>query len=120
MSMTKFLHKLRPILVPMGPLEKIIPQRFEAVGLGWVMFYRGKHTYDLYARYESIHFQQQVEMLFVFNWLAWAAWMLHGLIKYRSLSKAYSSTPFEKEAQIIVRRTKYNEERKLWGWTDHV
>ena len=66
--------------------------------------------------HETIHFQQQLELLFVFQWLLYGIFYVVGLIKYRDAKQAYYRTPFEQEAYAFEYEHDYLENRKHFAW----
>lgn len=64
-------------------LSKIAPLRIGAISFGlWV--WSRREMSDKTKRHETIHFQQQLELLFVFQWILYGVFWLIGLIKYRN------------------------------------
>ena len=70
-------------------------------------------------RHETIHFQQQLELLFLFQWLLYGVFWIFGFIKYHDAAKAYRQNPFEQEAYTNQRKIKYLERRKRWCWKNY-
>ena len=75
------------------------------------VFCRGAATKKL-KTHETIHFQQQLEMLFVFQWLMYLVFWIIGCIKYRNGKKAYYRNPFEQEAYDNEHNIDYLKNRK--------
>lgn len=96
-------------------LTKITPIEVWAVSIFIFVFCRGELD-DTTRVHETIHFQQQLELLFVFQWVLYAFFWLFGLIKYRSATKAYYGNPFEQEAYNGAPVTNYLQERKRYSW----
>lgn len=71
-------------------------------------------------RHEKIHFWQQVEMLFIFHWLLYAAFYLLGRIKGQCHYIAYRYNPFEIEAFNNDGNAGYLKERRPFAWTGYV
>ena len=67
-------------------------------------------------RHETIHFQQQLELLFVPHWILYGLFWLIGLIKYRSREKAYFRNPFEQEAYNCEGIENYLSHRVRYNW----
>jgi hypothetical protein len=96
-------------------LSKIAPIEVWAVSIFIFVFCRGKLD-DRTRVHETIHFQQQLELLFIFQWVLYAFFWLIGLIKYKSATKAYYESPFEQEAYKGALVTNYLQERKRYSW----
>ena len=77
--------------------EKIAPINIGAISFGFFVWSRQKMD-DRLKRHETIHFQQQIELLFVFQWLLYIIFWLFNVVKYRNGSVAYRQIPFEREA----------------------
>ena len=70
-------------------------------------------------RHETIHFKQQVEMLFVFQWILYGYFHLRGLLLGLKGSEAYYQNPFELEAYDNESNENYLSERKLYAWVKY-
>jgi len=68
------------------------------------------------VRHEKIHFWQQVEMLFVFHWLVYAAFYVAARLKGHCHYAAYRSNPFEQEAFDNEDQTDYLRIRRPFAW----
>lgn len=66
--------------------------------------------------HEKIHLRQQLEMLFIFFYLAYLINYLINLIKYKNHQKAYLNIIFEREAYKNERNFVYLEQRRFWEW----
>ena len=96
-------------------LSKIAPINIHAFSFLWLVFGKGTLSKTT-RRHETIHFQQQLELLFVFQWLLYVSFWIVGLIKYRSGKEAYHRNPFEQEAYDNARKPTYLGKRELWSW----
>jgi len=67
-------------------------------------------------RHEIIHFQQQLELLFVFQWILYGFFWLKQYIKSRDTFNAYYMNPFEQEAYHNEDNVDYLKERKRYSW----
>jgi hypothetical protein len=67
-------------------------------------------------RHETIHFQQQLELLFVFQWILYGLFYLMGLLRYRNGAMAYRENPFEREAYNHDNEADYLKNRKRYKW----
>ena len=113
------VRNLKPVFVENSKLpvwlSKIAPIDVHAFSFLWLVFCRGTLKKTT-RRHETIHFQQQLELLFVFQWLLYVSFWIVGLIKYRSGKEAYYKNPFEQEAYDNARKPTYLEKRELWSW----
>ena len=94
-------------------LSKIAPINVWAVSIGWWVWCRGELT-ETQKTHETIHFHQQLEMLFVFQWMLYGIFWLVGMAKHGDGKKAYYNNPFEQEAytnesdgDYLNKRTRY-------------
>lgn len=71
-------------------------------------------------RHETIHFQQQLELLFVLQWILYGLFWLIGLVRYRDGSKAYYESPFEREAYQNDKDEDYLKNRKRYAWVRYI
>jgi len=78
-------------------LSKVAPIRIWALSLAVWVFCRGELAVRT-RTHETIHFQQQLELLFVGQWILYGLFYLLGLIRWRKGSVAYRLNPFEQEA----------------------
>jgi hypothetical protein len=99
-------------------LSKISPIEIYAISLGIFVFCRGKASKTI-RRHETIHYHQQLELLFVGFWVLYVFFWWVGLIRYRSGKKAYRENPFEREAYDNERKYTYLEKRPLWNWVHY-
>ena len=71
-------------------------------------------------RHETIHFRQQVEMLFIFHWLFYALFYLVARMKGHPHWIAYRHNPFEIEAFNNDANVNYLKERQPYKWITYV
>ena len=71
-------------------------------------------------RHETIHYHQQIEMLFLGQWLLYGIFWLVGMVRYRDGKKAYRENPFEREAYDNEKKYTYLEKRPLWNWRNYL
>lgn len=71
-------------------------------------------------RHETIHFWQQVEMLFIFHWLFYVAFYLVARAKGHCHYVAYRYNPFELEAFSNDPDELYLRKRKPFAWARYV
>ena len=96
-------------------LSKIAPIEIWAISLFIFVWCRGEAS-DITRRHETIHFQQQIELLFIFQWILYGIFYLIGLARFRSGEKAYRNNPFELEAYQNDRDQDYLNNRKRYSW----
>ena len=100
-------------------LSKVAPIEIGAISFAWFVFSRGKINKTT-RRHETIHYHQQIELLFVFQWILYGLFWLFGALKYRDGKKAYYENPFEREAYDNERKTSYLKKRPLWNWVNYI
>lgn len=100
-------------------LSKISPIEIGALSFAFFVFARGTISKRL-MRHETIHYHQQLEMLFVFQWILYGLFWLVGLVRYRDGAKAYRENPFEREAYSNQNKYTYLDKRPLWNWVHYV
>lgn len=99
-------------------LSKIAPIEIEAIALFLFVLSRGEPDSRL-KQHETIHFQQQLELLFVGQWILYGLYYLKGLIKYRDTYLAYTENPFEREAFRNEATDNYLNCRRRYSWLAH-
>ena len=70
--------------------------------------------------HETIHYQQQLELLFVFHWALYFLFWVVGMIRFRNGAIAYFNNPFEIEAYKNEADIDYLATRKRYSWIKHV
>lgn len=114
----------RPIVfenswVPVA-LSKLAPIEVWACSAGPFVWCRGELS-DRTRTHETIHFQQQLELLFVGQWLLYGLFWLLGFIRFRDGRRAYRLNPFEQEAYDNDDGLEpWLDVRPRYGWTEHV
>jgi len=96
-------------------LSKVSPINIWAFSFGFWVWCRGEMD-ERVRTHETIHFQQQLEMLFIFQWILYGLFWLVGMIKYRDGEVAYMRNPFEQEAYENDENQFYMITRKTWAW----
>jgi hypothetical protein len=92
-------------------------------GLSFFIFvWISKHEKDevRLMRHETIHFWQQVEMLFVFHWLFYSLFYVIARAKGHCHYVAYRYNPFEIEAFNNDANVKYLQTRKPFAWVRYI
>lgn len=100
-------------------LSYLAPINIFAISFGLWVWCRGTMNKTT-KRHETIHYQQQLELLFVFQWILYGLFWLIGMVKYRNGEKAYRENPFEREAYDNERKLTYLEKRKRYAWTKYM
>ena len=96
-------------------LSKIAPIKIWAISLAFWVWCRGEMS-ETTKRHETMHFQQQLELLFVFQWILYGLFWVVGFIKYRNGKKAYFQNLFEQEAYDNEEGVDYLSNRKRYSW----
>ena len=99
-------------------LSKLSPIDIWAISFGFWVWCRGDISKTT-KRHETVHFQQQLELLFVFHWILYGVFWLAGLIKYKNGKKAYYQNTFEQEAYDNESNTNYLFNRKRYSWWNY-
>jgi len=100
-------------------LSKIAPIEINAISFGIWVWSRGEMS-ETTKRHETIHYKQQLELLFVFQWLLYGLFWLVNLVKHRDGAVAYQRIPFEIEAYGNQSKVNYIENRKRYAWTEFI
>ena len=100
-------------------LSKLAPIEIWAMSFACFVVCRGEMSKTT-RRHETIHYHQQLELLFVGQWILYASFWLIGLVRYRNGKKAYYENPFEREAYDNQKKYTYLEKRPLWNWVRYV
>tara|TARA_Y100000310_G_scaffold280559_1_gene300382 strand:- start:70 stop:426 length:357 start_codon:yes stop_codon:yes gene_type:complete len=96
-------------------LSKVAPIEIHAISIGPFVWGRSELS-ETTRNHETIHFQQQLELLFLFFYLLYGIFWLIGLIKYHSGKGAYYQIPFEQEAYSNEKNLQYLSHRKMYFW----
>lgn len=102
-----------------GWLSKIAPIKVWAFSFGPFIVCRGEMSEET-KRHETIHFYQQLELLFVLQWLLYGLFYVIGRFTTGTWKDAYYFNPFEVEAYNHDGEKEYLKERKLWAWTKYI
>ena len=113
----------KPIFVENSRIPKILsylsPIDIRAISLGPFVFCRREAPTSLRV-HETIHFQQQLELLFIGFYLLYLFFWLAALTKLRDGADAYHEIPFEREAKYNQYASNYLETRKRYSWAKYV
>ena len=117
------MKNLKPIFINNSKipvwLSKLAPIEIWALSFFTFVWCRGEIA-EQTKRHETIHFQQQIELLFVLQWILYGVFYLIGLIRYRSGEKAYRNNPFEREAYSNDHDEEYLPNRKRYSWIKYI
>lgn len=100
-------------------LSYLAPIDIWAISFGCWVWCRGTLS-ESTRRHETIHFQQQLELLFVAQWVLYGLFWLWGLIKYRDGKSAYRESPFEREAYKNEMDLDYLDSRPRFSWIKYI
>ena len=96
-------------------LSKIVPIDIWALSIGLWVWCRGELSESV-KRHETIHYRQQLELLFVGQWFLYGLFYLLGLVYYKDSNEAYYLNPFEREAYEHEEDENYLDVRKAYAW----
>ena len=117
------MKKLKPIFIENSKLpiwlSKLAPIDVWAFSFGPFVVCRGELSEKVKV-HETIHFFQQLEMLFIFQWILYGLFYAIGRITKGSWSAAYYANPFELEAYDNDTNFDYLNDRQWWSWTKYV
>lgn len=100
-------------------LSYIAPINIWAISFGFWVWCRGSLS-ESTRRHETIHFQQQLELLFLGQWALYGIFWLIGLVRHRDGAKAYKESPFEKEAHLNELDIDYLKNRPRFNWVKYI
>jgi len=100
-------------------LSNFAPINIWAFSFGCWVWCRGKLSQTT-RRHETIHYHQQLELLFVFQWVFYISFWCIGLIRYRDGEKAYRENPFEREAYKHQHDIDYISTRRFCAWMKEI
>ncbi len=121
-SLRKFISRRRPIVFENSSIPSIIGffAPIDVFGFSFGPFVFCKEEFpEKTLRHETIHYHQQLELLFIFHWILYLAYYFKGLIKEKSGKTAYRQNPFELEAYDNDEDPDYLEKRKLYAWLEY-
>ena len=122
--MLKWFKNLKPIMIENSKvpvfLSYFAPIKIWAISFGPFVWCRGPMS-PVTIRHETIHFHQQLECLFVGQWILYLFYHLRGLMsKDKTGREAYYSNPFEEEAYIHESDELYLENRPFYHWVKYI
>ena len=117
------LKNLEPIYIERSFVPKLLsffaPIKIWAISFGIFVWCRGVLS-ERVKRHETIHYQQQIELLFIFQWLLYVIFWAWGMAKYRDGKTAYKENPFEREAFGNDRDENYLSSRPRYNWIKYL
>tara|TARA_B100001175_G_C19505406_1_gene640590 strand:+ start:2393 stop:2764 length:372 start_codon:yes stop_codon:yes gene_type:complete len=101
-------------------LSYLAPIEIYAFSFGPFIWCRGIFSTRL-RNHETIHWRQQLECLFVGQWILYALLWFCMLIKYRgNMRAAYRNVAFEREAYANDIDPHYLHGRKMYAWVGYI
>ena len=117
------MKSLEPIFIENSKipvvLSKLAPINIWAISLGMWVLCRGSLN-EKTKRHECIHFQQQLECLFIGFYMIYILSYLYNLVKFRDPREAYYQVCFEREAFGNESQKDYLENRKRYAWAKYI
>jgi hypothetical protein len=100
-------------------LSKFVPINISAISFGLWVWARGLMSARI-KNHETIHYKQQVELLFVGQWILYGLFYVYNYIKLRDGRQAYYQVPFEREAYDNDDNLDYLKTRKHYAWIRYI
>ncbi len=121
--MLQWIRNLRPIMIEESKVPVILsyvaPIEIWAISFGPFVWCRGVMS-EVTKRHETIHFAQQIECLFIFQWVLYISLYLKGLALGKKGPDAYRSNAFEVEAYSHEMDESYLENRPFYNWKNYL
>ena len=123
--MLKWLRSLKPIMIENSKVPVILsyvaPINIWAISFGPFVWCRGIMS-DITKRHETIHFHQQIELLFIGQWILYVGLWLRGLVSKKNETgrDAYYANAFEVEAYTHETDENYLENRPFYNWRNYL
>lgn len=100
-------------------LSKVAPIEVFAFSFGPFVWCRERLPIST-RQHEIIHYHQQLEMLFIGQWILYGYYWISGKFSGLSGKDAYYMNPFEAEAYANDNNVMYLDERPLWAWRKYI
>ena len=122
--MLGFIKKLRPIVFENSRFPKLVglvaPIDPWAISVGPFVWCKGEMS-ERTRRHEAIHFFQQLEMLFIFQWICYGlSYLYNRVIRRMDGPTAYRLNVFEVEAYSNDTDETYLDARPAYAWTKYL
>ncbi len=88
--------------------------------LCFVFAHKGTKVTDVDMRHESIHWEQEKELLIVGFYLLYVLFFVVNLVRYRNWHKAYRMIPYEREAYFNQPVEEYLKSRQPFSWVKYL
>jgi len=115
--------KLKPIFIENSNIPSILshiaPIDIWAINIGPFVWCKG-YLSEQAKRHETIHFQQQLELLFVFNWILYLTFWIMNWFIYKDPKIAYYNICFEIEAYENENEKNYLIDRPRYNWKKYI
>ena len=111
---------MKPILIYSNEFLDKVGIFFRIGGIALFPFVIVRKPLKKLINHESIHIQQQLELLVIGFYLLYGLMYLVNYIKYRDTMKAYYAIPFEKEAYANQENYGYIKNRGLYSWIKYI
>lgn len=100
---------------------KLFPQGYKAITIGPFVFTKKNTKLDMVdLNHESIHWEQEKEMLIILFYLWYVIEFFIRLFTSFNWSKAYRNISFEKECYVNAENLKYLDTRKHYAWLKYL
>jgi hypothetical protein len=95
---------------------------YRGMSLGFFIILQDKSQLNDFKliHHETIHFYQQIELLFLPMWLLYGLFYCIGRVRGLNHNQAYRNIPFEKEAYSNEADLKYLFKRKPYAWVKYL
>ena len=122
--MYRYIKNLRPIIFENSRFPKFVglfaPIDPWAISVGPFVWCKGELS-ERTRRHETIHFFQQLEMLFVGQWILYGlSYLYNRVIKRMDGPSAYRANVFEVEAYSNDGDETYLETREAFAWLKYI
>ena len=122
-SIRNWISKREPWIFENSVLPKILtklsPIDVFAFSFGPFVFCRDRLPIRT-RQHEIIHYHQQLELLFIFQWVLYAYYTLSARASGFTGKESYYANPFELEAYDNDNNVMYLDERPLWAWRKYL
>lgn len=94
----------------------------KATTIGLFVIFRDEYSAkdEVLVNHEKIHIRQQLELLFVIQWILYLWFYISKRVTGNSHYISYRSNPFEREAYANQGNLKYLSNRKLFSWMAYI